>query len=75
MGPETNYSGFIYTPDDDPLAIWGKNDPVHFSLTTSDFVETADGWEYRESDHDPTGDNVFIIRKLAPCYYYYHQHY
>ncbi len=75
MGPETNYSGFIFTQDDDPLAIWRKNDPVHFSLTASDFVETADGWEYRESDHDPTRDNVFIIRKLAPCYYYYHQHY
>ena len=75
MGSQTNYTGFLFTPDDDPLAMWRKNEPIHHVMTASDFVETADGWEYRESDHDSGGDNVYIVRKLAPCYYYYYLHY
>ena len=71
MGSQTNYTGFFFTPDDDPLALWREYD----SKIDADFVETEDGWEYREFDHDAKGDNVFIVRKLAPCYYYYYLHY
>ncbi len=75
MGSQTNYTGFFFTPDDDPLAMWSKNDPVHHVMTAADFIETVDGWEYRERDHNEKGDNVFIVRKLAPCYYYYYLHF
>ena len=71
FGSQTNYTGFFFTPDDDPLAMWRKSGPD----LTSCFVETKDGWEYREHDHNPGGDNVFIVKKLAPCYYYYYLHY
>ena len=75
MGSQTNYTGFFFTPDDDPLAMWRKNDPVHHVMTAADFIETEDGWEYRERDHNAGGDNVFIVKKLAPCYYYYYLHF
>ena len=75
MGSQTNYTGFFFTPDDDPLAMWRKNDPILYVMSAADFVKTADGWEYRESDHDSRGDNVFIVRRLAPCYYYYYLHF
>ena len=75
MGSQTNYTGFFYTPNDDPLAMWRANDPDLYTMTASDFVETADGWEYRESDHKSGGDNYYFVRKLAPCYYYYYLHF
>ena len=75
MGSQTAYSGFFFTSDDDPLAMWRNNKRGRHDMTAADFVETADGWEYRESDHRYGGDNVFIIRKLVPCYYYYYLHY
>lgn len=65
MGSQTNYTGFFYTPDDDPLAMWRG------AFTANEFVETEDGWEYTESG----GDNVFRVRRLAGGYYYYHLHY
>ena len=68
FGSQTNYTGFFYTPDDDPFALWSSD-------TAADFVETGDGWEYREHDHNPGGDNVYRVQKLAPCYYYYWLHY
>ena len=74
MGSQTNYTGFVYTPDDDPLSMWRQNG-YNSVLTPADFVKTEDGWEYSERDHDPNGDNLFIIKKLAPCYYYYYLHY
>ena len=75
MGSQTNYTGFFFTPDDDPLAMWPKNDSAHYVMTAADFIETENGWEYRERDHNAGGDNVFIVRKLAPCYYYYYLHF
>ena len=75
MGSQTNYTGFFFTSDDDPLAMWRENDPSTHVMTASDFVETRDGWEYRESDHNSGGDNVYLVRKLAPCYYYYYLHF
>ena len=71
IGSQTNYTGFFYTPGDDPLAMWRKSG----SAAISGFQETEDGWEYRESEHGVGGDNVFLVRKLAPCYYYYHLHF
>lgn len=75
MGSQTNYTGFFFTPNDDPLAMWRANVPDLYAMTASDFVETADGWEYRESDHNAGGDNCYIVKKLAPCYYYYYLHF
>lgn len=75
MGSQTNNTGFFFTPDDDPLAMWRKNDPVHYVMTAADFIETEDGWEYQERDHNAGGDNVYIVRKIAPCYYYYYLHF
>ena len=67
IGSQTNYTGFFFTPDDDPFAMW----PDSAAL----FVETAEGWEYRERDHNPGGDNLFRSRKLAPYYYYFYTHF
>ena len=74
-GSQTEYTGFFYTPADDPLAMWRQSDSTDNDSLVSDFAETENGWEYRESDHKAGGDNRFIVRKLAPCYYYYWLHY
>ena len=65
MGSQTNYTGFFYSPEDDPLALW-RNSPVRW-----DFVETEEGWEYVEGG----GDNHFLVRQLASGYFYYFMHY
>ena len=60
IGSQTNYTGFFFTRDDDPLAMWRdrKTDSLQYVMTASDYVETANGWEYRECDHNAGGDNV-----------------
>ena len=75
LGSQTNYTGFFYTPDDDPLAMWRQNDYSCYVLTPDDFVQTEEGWEYREHDHNEFGDNYYSVRKLAPNYYYYYLHF
>lgn len=67
MGSQTNYTGFFYTPDDDPFAMWRE----YLNPSARGFVETEDGWVYREIQ----GDNEFVVRKLAPGYYYFFEHY
>ena len=74
-GSQTEYTGFFYTPADDPLAMWRQSTSADNDSLASDFVETESGWEYRESNHQSGGDNRFLVRKLAPCYYYYWLHY
>lgn len=71
MGSQTNYTGFFYTPDDDPLAMWRGNQCGTHVMTAEDFVKTEEGWEYRESG----GDNVYRVCKLADGYYYYYLHF
>ena len=71
MGSQTNYSGFFYTPEDDPLVMHRHSNPAMYALNAEDFVQTEEGWEYRES----ASDNHFIIRRLATGYYYYWEHF
>ena len=77
--PDDGYVGFYCggrgRGADDPLAMWRQSDSADNDSLVSDFAETENGWEYRESDHKAGGDNRFIVRKLAPCYYYYWLHY
>ncbi|MBQ1371464.1 MAG: hypothetical protein IIY70_00905 [Oscillospiraceae bacterium] len=75
MGNRSTYAGFFYTPSDDPLAMWRHDIEAVFSVTPDDFTETVDGWEYQENDSKRDGSTVFIVRKLAPDYYYYHLRY
>ena len=70
MGSQTNYTGFFYTPHDDPFAMW-RSYVSPGGLSAKDFTETEDGWVYRQ----PQGDNEFIAKKLAPGYYYFFEHY
>ncbi len=73
FGSQTDYTGFFYTEDDDPLAMW--RGVVNSVVSPNDFVKTEDGWEYIERDHHEGGDNIYIVKQLAPCYYYYYLHF
>lgn len=55
------YHGFLYSPDDVPLAFQNASLPL---------TEAKGGWQWRGE-----GDHHGFTRRLFPCWYYFEAHF
>ena len=62
IGSSTNYVGFYYSPNDNPLGFQGNQ---------VNFIPSESGWMWKESD----GDNWAYTEKILECWYWFEIHF
>lgn len=62
IGSSTNYEGFYYSPNDNPLGFQGNQ---------VNFIPSESGWMWKESD----GDNWEYTEKILECWYWFEIHF